>query len=204
MPLTHAVGRHLALAEAHQRLDLAGEAVAGGQHRQLAAQVLGLPVQHVAEQHGRLVVEVVAGDDDVVAAVDGGLVEQVALRQPARRARRPAWPPAPGRDVVAVLVGQVDLDELQPPLVGEGAGVVARTRRSSRRCRGRGRGRRPGSRARAGGPTRPASPCRPTPRRARGRRARACRTRRWPWPPGRGTAAGSARCRSWRCGAGCR
>ena len=98
-----AVGSHLALAEAHQRLDLAREAVAGGQHRMLTTEVLGLPVQHVAEQHGGLVVEVVAGDEHVEAAVDRRLVEQVTLRQAARRTRRALAAAVRRGDVVAVL-----------------------------------------------------------------------------------------------------
>ena len=99
----HAVGGHLPLAQPDQRLDLAGEAVARRQDGILPAQVGEVPAQHVAEQHGRLVVEVVAGGDHVVAAVEGGLVEQVPLRQPARRARRPAGRGRPGRDVEAEL-----------------------------------------------------------------------------------------------------
>ena len=80
----------------------------GGQHRQLAGEVLDVPAQRVAEQHRRLVVEVVAGGDDVVAAVDRGLVEQVALGQPAGRARHPVRGRGGSRHVVAVVVAQVD------------------------------------------------------------------------------------------------
>ena len=64
----HAVGRGLALAEPHERLHLAHEPGRRGQHGVLAAEVAGVPAEHVAEQDRGLVVEVVAGGDDVVAA----------------------------------------------------------------------------------------------------------------------------------------
>src|SRR5690606_12316466 len=83
-------------------------------------EVLGLPVQHVAEQHGGLVVEVVPGGDDVEAAGAGHLVEQVALGQPARRAGHPAGDGGGRGDVVAVLLAQVDAVERQAPALGEG------------------------------------------------------------------------------------
>ena len=139
----------------------------------LAAEVAGVPAQHVAEQHRGLVVEVVAGGDDVVAVLERGRVEEVALRQPARAARaRAGWPrrrrgcrsrsrrrgrprcsvPAArvartSRAYVARLVGV--LADAEPEV--EAVGLVAERAR--------------------GGPTARASPCRPTPRRAPARRA---------------------------------
>src|SRR4051794_2408030 len=80
--LQHAVRRHLALAQAHQGLDLAHEPGRRRQHRVLATQVACVPPEHVAQQHRRLVVEVVAGGDDVVAALDRRGIEEVALREP--------------------------------------------------------------------------------------------------------------------------
>ena len=140
----HAVGRRLPLAEAHQRLDLAGEAVARGQHRQLAGEVLGVPPQHVAEQHGGFVVEVVAGGDarrsrprraawsnrwrfDMphaehgtrsVAARRGGDVE--AVGRPGGRPRRRRSPPrrGEGAGVRARLVGVVADAEAEVEPVG--------------------------------------------------------------------------------------
>ena len=69
-PLEHAVRGHLALAEPVQRLHLAREPVGGREHRMLAGEVVEVPAQHVAEQHGGLVVEVVTGRDDVVAVLE--------------------------------------------------------------------------------------------------------------------------------------
>ena len=49
--------RGLALGEAHQRLGLLGEAIARRQHRQLPGEILDVPSQRIAEQHGRFIVE---------------------------------------------------------------------------------------------------------------------------------------------------
>nr|WP_320412812.1 hypothetical protein [Candidatus Microthrix sp.] len=122
----HAVGGHLALPQADQRLHLAGKAVAGGQNGPLPAQVGHLPAQHVAEQHRSFVIEVVAGHQSVVAAVAGGFVEDVALRHATGRARRALGGPRSGGDVVAVGLDQVDLDQRQPALLGEGPRCVGR------------------------------------------------------------------------------
>jgi hypothetical protein len=85
--LEHAVGGGLALGHPVQRLDLLDQAGAGRlQDRELAGHGRGVPAQGVAEQHRGLVVQVVAGADDVVAAVQGGPVEHVALGQPAHPA----------------------------------------------------------------------------------------------------------------------
>ncbi len=171
MPRTHAVGGRLPLGEAHERLDLPGEAVAGGQDRQLAAEVLGVPVQGVAEQHGGLVVEVVAGDEHVVAALE----RRRRRTGGAWRARRPSTAPV-GRPASRWgcrsrrCRGGRPPAGVRPRLGGEVAGVACPTRRCSRRCRGRRRGRRPGSRARRAGPTRRGSPCRRTRRPGPGRR----------------------------------
>ena len=105
-PAQHAVGRGLPLAEPDERLHLAGEAGRGGQHRVLAAEVRGLPAQHVAEQHRGFVVEVVAGGDDVVAVFERGGVEEVALRQAARTAGRAAGGRGGAGDVVAVVAAR--------------------------------------------------------------------------------------------------
>ena len=121
----HAVRRHLPLTQPNQRLDLAGKPVAASENRQLAGQVVGLPTQRVAEQHRRLVVEVVAGRHRVVAALAGRGVEQVTLRKSARRAGHPAGHRSGGGDVEAMVVAQADLPQAQPTFVGEGAGVDA-------------------------------------------------------------------------------
>ena len=103
-----------------------GKPVTRFQHRQLTGQVLDVPVQRVAEQHGGLVVEVVAGDQHGVAAVDCGLVEEVSLAHPARRTRNPTGGLRRGRNVVAVLVAQLDLDQAQTSLGRERTGVLGR------------------------------------------------------------------------------
>ena len=166
----HAVGRELALAEPHERLHLAHEAGCCGQHRMLAAEVLDLPAQHVAEQHRRFVVEVVAGREHVVAVRERGVVEDVALRQAARRARGALGSPAirSGRRS-RTSSRRSTSSELPVARARERARVARRTRRSTRRCRDRRTGRRRRSRARGGAATGRASPCRPTRRRGRDR-----------------------------------
>ena len=108
-PRKHAISSRFALTKAYQRLDLAGEAVTTGQDRPLPGHVGEVPVEHVAEQNGRLVVQVVAGRDYVVAPVERGSVKDVALREPAGRTRHPVVCGRPGLDVVAVVAGQVDV-----------------------------------------------------------------------------------------------
>ena len=55
----------------------------------LAAEVFGVPVQHVAEQHRGFVVEVVPRGDGVVVAVDRGLVEEMAFGESRTRCTAP-------------------------------------------------------------------------------------------------------------------
>ena len=198
----HAVGGRLPFAQPDQRLDLAGEPVPGRQHRRLPAEVLGLPVQHVAQQDGRLVVEVVAGGHDVEAAVERGLVDEVPLGHAARRARHPAGHRRRGGDVVAVVAAQVDAVQRRGPAPRRRRPRPRCWRRCSRRCPARSSCPRPRSRVPAAGPTAPGCPCRPTRPPAPARRGRASRAGRSPWPPGRGRTGGSGRRRSWRCGAG--
>ena len=136
----------------------------------LAAEVTGVPTQHVAEQHRRFVVEVVAGREHVVTVRERGVVEHVPLRQPARRARRARGSPStPSGTSNPYVVAQVDLEQRPAVLAARTRARTRPTRRSTRRCRGRRTGRRRRSRARAAAATARASPCRPTPRRARGR-----------------------------------
>ena len=121
-PPQKTVRRSLTLAQPDQGLHLSGEAVAGLQHRQLPAEILGLPPQGVAHQHRRLVVEVVAGGERVVTAAAGGLVEQVALRQAACRTGRPPGRPGTGGDVEAVSLRQIDGVEGETPALRVAAG----------------------------------------------------------------------------------
>ena len=113
-----------------------------GQHRVLATEVAGLPAQHVAEQHRGFVVEVVTGRDDVVAVLERGRVEEVALREPARAARRAARDLRGAGDVEAVVRREVDDVQLEAARLGERVHERGRTPRSTRRCRARGTGRR--------------------------------------------------------------
>ena len=153
-PAHDAPRRRLALGQPHERLDLAREPVAGraapaaagrGSRRPSAACCRAAPPPR---RRG------CAPWRRVVAAVARGVVEQVPLGQPARRARHPAGGPGGGRHVVAVVAAEVDAFERQAPVGGEAPGVTRRSRRCSRRCRGRCTGRRPRSRGRAAGPTR--------------------------------------------------
>ena len=106
--LDHAVGRHLTFAQPVQGLDLPRHALALWQARALTCQERRLPAQHVTEQGGGLVVEVVSGGHDLVAVLQRHAVEHVALAQPAHTARRPPAQPGRGGDVIAVLLGEVD------------------------------------------------------------------------------------------------
>src|SRR5665213_358110 len=92
----------------------------------LAPEILRLPPQHVAEQHRRLVVEIVAGREDVVAVTQRGFVEDVTLRQSAGRTRRALRGAGPTFDVEAVLGLEVDFDQLPPSAGGEGTRVHRR------------------------------------------------------------------------------
>ena len=92
--------------------------------RQLPAQVLGLPPQGIAHEHGGLVVEVVPGGEGVVAAPAGRIVEQVPLGQAAGRARRPLGGASAGGDVEAVALRQVDGVEGETPALRVAVGVA--------------------------------------------------------------------------------
>ena len=98
-----------------------GRAASTGRWR---AEVVGVPAQHVAEEHGGLVVEVVARRDDVVRAVERGLVEEMSLRQTARGARHSPRGLRTVRHVEAVVVGKVDLEERRAPILGERSRVL--------------------------------------------------------------------------------
>src|SRR5262245_10095676 len=119
----HAVRGRFALCEPHERLHLAHEAGCRRQHRMLAAEVAGVPSQHVAEQHGGLVVEVVTGRDDVVAVIEGDGVEEVPFGESARSARGPAGGLRRAGDVVAELIGEVDFDQRSTDGLGVKPGV---------------------------------------------------------------------------------
>ena len=175
---------------------------AAGSTGMLAAEVAGVPAQHVAEEHRGLVVEVVAGRDDVVAVLERGRVEQVTLRQAARAARRAAGGGGRAGDVEAVVVGEVDLVQADARARREARGCTRPTRRSSRRCRGRGRGRRPRSRGARGCPRARASPCRPRPRPAPARPARSSCASGSPGAPAPRSGARSGPGRTRRCAGG--
>src|SRR3954454_18147569 len=120
-----AVRGRLALPQPVERLDLPREAGARRQHGMLTPQVAGLPAQHVAEEDGRLVVEVVTGGDDVVAVLDGDRVEQMPFRESACAARSSMGRGGRARDVVAEVGGEIDLVKLEASFMSEGARGVS-------------------------------------------------------------------------------
>ena len=84
-------------------------------------------MQDVAHQHGRFVIEVVAGDDRVIAAPAGCLVEQVPLGEAARRAGCPLGGPAAVWHVEPVVAQQVLGMEREVPGVGNRVAYSADT-----------------------------------------------------------------------------
>ena len=117
---------HAAVSRSVRRtsgLTFFGKPVARRQHRQLAGEVVELPAQHVAEQHRRFVVEVVAGDD-------------------ARRSRRRSRPCRTGGACSARTPSTARAASPWPR-----SGCRSRSRRAastSIRCSPRARGERPG------------------------------------------------------------
>src|SRR5215469_1491073 len=104
------VRRGLTLAESVERLDLAHEPwMRALEHRALAAQVVGVPVHHVAKQSGRLVVQVVPGGHHVVAEVRRHPVEVVPLDRAAGRTGLTAASVEQVRHHKAVVLLEVDL-----------------------------------------------------------------------------------------------
>src|SRR5207244_11194144 len=91
----------------------------------LTSEEFRLAAQHVAEQHRGFVVEVVPGGEDVVAVPGGGFVEDVALRQPARRARRALRGSRAGFHIEPVLTREVDLEQIPTPLARKVARIPA-------------------------------------------------------------------------------
>src|SRR5207253_3937673 len=107
-PPDHRVRGRLALGGPVEGLDLLYQVRLGArEHRSLPGKVLRLPVQEVAEEHGRLVVEIVARGDDTEPEVQGGPVEQVPLAQPAGRAGRAPRGAGEFFDVHPELTGDV-------------------------------------------------------------------------------------------------
>ena len=90
------------------------------QDRALAAEEVGLPVEDVAEERRRLVVQVVAGRDHRVAEVHRHLVEVVALHRAAGGAGLALPLVSHLRDGEAVIGGQVHLVQAEAVLRGEG------------------------------------------------------------------------------------
>ena len=120
----------LAFVEAAEGLGLAHQALAAGlQHRPLAGQVARGPGERVSEQDGRLVIEVVAGDQDVVAAIQGRPVHDVTFGQPAYGAGLVLAALRAGgglRDRGAFQRGDIDDRQAQPSVGGEVFGQALR------------------------------------------------------------------------------
>ena len=108
-----------------QGLHLLDQPSSAGEQRGLARDVLGLPPQGVAEQRGGLVVEVVAGRDDVEPPVEGSGVEDVALRQAADRAGGTRSLTSGGGDVEPVLVARSTTTQLGAALAAKASGPRA-------------------------------------------------------------------------------
>src|SRR4051812_19828460 len=119
----HAVRRRLPLTEPNERLHLPREPPLARQHGHLATEVLRLPAQHVAEQDRSFVVEVVAGGHHVVAVLTRRGVEQMTLREPARRARYAPSGLGGSGYVEPEFVADVAVMEGEPALLGKGARV---------------------------------------------------------------------------------
>ena len=92
------VHRGFQLTQAVERPHLANKPrVSRGQDRFFPRQILGLPVERVAQQPRGLVVEVVAGGEDVKPALNGSLIEEVALHRATGCARHPVGKLGRGR-----------------------------------------------------------------------------------------------------------
>ena len=84
------VCRRLALRDPVERLHFLHEVRVGARENgRLPGQELGLPVQEVAEQDRRLIIQIVPGGDHGEPLIQRDLVEEVALAQAARRATGP-------------------------------------------------------------------------------------------------------------------
>jgi hypothetical protein len=102
------------LGKPHQRLCLLGKAVSCWKDRELSTEILRVPVEGVTEEHRSLVIEVVAGYQNVISTIKRSSIEEMAFRESARGTWSPASCSGSGGDVVAVLAGEIDSEKFQP------------------------------------------------------------------------------------------
>src|SRR5215467_1272843 len=115
------VGGSLPLGESVQWLDPARElGMRGVEGGRLARQRIHLPVEHVAEEHGRLVVQVVPSGDHAIAVLHRRPVHQVAFAEAAGGAGRPTRRLLHLRDRGAHALGHRLHDQLLPAGSREG------------------------------------------------------------------------------------
>src|SRR6516164_5668727 len=100
--------------------------VCAGQHGRLARKISRLPMQQVAQEHGRLVVEVMARRYDGEPVIERHAIEEVALAQPTRRTA--GTPGGTGKllDAHPVLGGDVRDQERGTQDAGIGRGLLLR------------------------------------------------------------------------------
>src|SRR5581483_7148948 len=127
-PAHERVHRGLVLAHEVERLHLADEPrMRRRKDGALAREMVLLPAEHVAHEPRRLVVEVVTRHEDVEAAVDGRLVEEVPLHRSARRAGDPARGGGDRGDGEPALLGGEGHDaERKPAARREGHDLLVR------------------------------------------------------------------------------
>ena len=127
----------------------------------LARERIHLPVEHVAEEHRRLVVEVVAGGDHGVAVVHRRAVHEVALAEAAGGAGRAARGLLHFGDGRADALGHRLDDELLPARGGEGLALGLRLDRVVEDAEIEVEARRLVTASRSARPIARANPCRP-------------------------------------------
>ncbi len=118
----HGIGGDLPLGQPMERLDLADQlGPPGGQSRRLLGQIVHLPVQQIAQQPGRFIVQIMAGRDHAEAELPPDPVEGVALERPAGRAGAAPRRIGDLRHAAAIFFAQIIDDQRQPFRIGEGA-----------------------------------------------------------------------------------
>jgi hypothetical protein len=107
------VGCHLTFIQPNEWFDLPRQlGMAGRQHRSLARQIAGRPVQRVLEEHRRLVIHIVSCGYRSVLALASRRVHDVTLDQPAQTAGAAPTPATRHlRNALAMLLNHADHTE---------------------------------------------------------------------------------------------